>query len=250
MCIVAVAHLVSSRYPLIVAANRDERHTRSSAPADWWNGPGSLLAGRDLEAGGSWLGVDAAGRFAAVTNIFEGGAAGAPRSRGELVTGFLTGTASPSDYATAVAAAGGDYGPFNLIVVSGVDAHFVSNRNAPAVLVPGVHVFSNNRPGFAWSKVDALAAAIETAVARDDPVDYLLETLSGPPARGTLERAADSLFVVGDVFGTRCSTVLTVDRAGEAAFVEQRFDSGGAAAGRSAWRFGISASELQSSDAG
>jgi uncharacterized protein with NRDE domain len=231
MCIVAVAHLVSSRYPLIVAANRDERHERPSSAADWWAGQGSLLAGRDLEAGGSWLGLGGSGRFAAVTNIFEGGGASAARSRGELVTGFLTGSARPSDYADAVAAAGADYGPFNLVIVAGREAKFVSNRNASATLGAGIHCFSNNRPGIAWTKVDLLADAIETATGRDDLHAFLQETLSGPAARGPVERAADSLFVVGDQFGTRCTTVLTVDHAGRAEFVEQRFGPGGVAAG-------------------
>jgi uncharacterized protein with NRDE domain len=239
MCIVAVAHLCSSRYPLIVAANRDERHMRPSAAADWWDGPGSLLAGRDLEAGGSWLGVSAAGRFAAVTNIFEGGGARAPRSRGKLVTEFLIGSAKPADYAAAAAATGADYGPFNLVIVADREAQFVCNRNASAILGAGIHVFSNNRPGLAWAKVDALAAAIETAAERDDLLAFLLETLSGPAVRGPLKRAADSLFVVGDEFGTRCATALSIDQAGRVDFVEQRFGPGGVATGLSEHRFEI-----------
>jgi uncharacterized protein with NRDE domain len=178
-----------------------------------------------------------------VTNILEGATANAsatasaPRSRGELVTGFLTGSAGPSDYAAAVAATGADYGPFNLVIVAGREARFVSNRNASATLGAGIHCYSNNRPGIAWAKVDLLAAAIETATERDDLHAYLLETLSGPAARGPVERAADSLFVVGDTFGTRCTTVLTVDHAGRAVFVEQRFGPGGVSTGRTEHRF-------------
>lgn len=239
MCIVAVAHGVSNRYPLIVAANRDERHARPSQAASWWDGPGSLLAGRDLAAGGTWLGVTGSGRFAAVTNIFETGAAAAERSRGELVTSFLRSTTTPAEFARSLAADGAGYGPFNLIVGASDALHFVSNRHAPAVLASGIHVFSNNAPGLHWPKVDALARAIEHAADRDDTIGYLLATLTGPDARGPLERASDSLFVVGDAFGTRCTTVITVADTSRAVFVEQCFDPGGAAAGLSEFTFDI-----------
>ena len=239
MCIVAVAHLAHGRYPLIVAANRDERHARPSAAADWWHGPGTLLAGRDLAAGGTWLGVTGSGRFAAVTNIFEPGAARAPHSRGALVTAYLLGTSTPSEHAAAIAREGARYGPFNLVLGAGDALHFASNRQASAALLPGIHVLSNNAPGLKWPKVGALAATLEHAAARDDPHEFLIETLSGPAARGPLERAADSLFVVGETFGTRCTTVLTVDAAGRARFVEQRFGAGGAATGRSEHVFAL-----------
>jgi len=239
MCIVAIAHLASRRYPLIVAANRDERHARPSAAAEWWDGPGSLLAGRDLTAGGSWLGVTGSGRFAAVTNIFERGAPPADLSRGALVTGFLEGADVPADYAAEVARLGSRFGPFNLVVRHGHDLHFVSNRNATKPLETGIHVFSNNAPGLQWGKVDVLAAAIGRAESQEDLTEFLLETLSGPEARGPLEQAPDSLFVVGDTFGTRCTTVLTIDTAGRASFVEQRFDASGHASGRSDFAFEV-----------
>lgn len=241
MCIVAIAHLKSRRYPLIVAANRDERHDRPSAAADWWDGRGSLLAGRDLSAGGTWLGVTGTGRFAAVTNIFDGIAPAAAKSRGALVTGFLRGGAGPSDYAAALAAEGAMYGPFNLILRAGAALHFVSNRNAAAALDAGVHVFSNNASGPQWPKAGILADAIGHAAERDDLHEFLLEALTGPGARGPLERAPESLFVVGDAFGTRCTTVLSFDSDGRAVFVEQRFGPAGGTEGRSEFAFDLSA---------
>ena len=235
MCIVAIAHQASSRYPLILAANRDERHARPSAPADWWDSPGSLLAGRDLEAGGTWLGITGSGRLAAVTNIFEGGRPRGQLSRGVLVTDFLSGSSSPAEYAAAIAPE--RYGPFNLILWQRAELHFVSNRNPATPLGDGIHVFSNNAPGLQWAKVETLGAAIERASEHDGLIESLIETLSGLAARGPLERAADSLFVVGKEFGTRCTTVLTVDGAGQVSFVEQRFDAGGETAGRSEFEF-------------
>ena len=238
MCIVAIGHQASSRYPLVVAANRDERHARPAAAADWWNGPGSLLAGRDLEAGGTWLGVTGSGRFAAVTNIFEGGRGHrAERSRGALVTGFLEGSATPSAYADLVEP--DHYGPFNLVLWYAGELHFVSNRNSATALGAGVHVFSNNAPGLQWAKVDALGNALEHAAEDDDLAGTLIETLSGASARGQLEQAADSMFVVGQSFGTRCTTVLTFDPAGRATFIEQRFNAAGEAAGRSGFEFSV-----------
>lgn len=240
MCIVALAHSTSDRYRLVVAANRDERHARPSAAADWWHGPGSLLAGRDLEAGGTWLGVTGAGRFAAVTNIFEGRAATGKRSRGELITGFLEATVDPADYAAEVEGRASAYGPFNLVLAAGDTVEFVSNRHPLESLGPGVHVFSNNAPGLEWSKVNVLGDAIESAIRRDDLVEFLVERLSGPDARGPLADAANSLFVVGDEFGTRCTTVLTIDAKYRAHFVEQRFGPGGIGAGRSEFSFVVS----------
>jgi uncharacterized protein with NRDE domain len=90
-----------------------------------------------------------------------------------------------------------------------------------------------------WAKVGTLADAIERAAGRDDPQAFLIETLSGPDARGPLERAADSMFVVGDEFGTRCTTVLTIDDAGHATFVEQRFEASGELGGRSELTFDV-----------
>lgn len=236
MCIVAIADRVSDRFPLIVAANRDERHARPAAAADWWDGPGSLLAGRDLQAGGTWLGVTGSGRFAAVTNILEGGGERrAARSRGALVTGFLENSVTPSAFADSVDV--DHYGPFNLVLRDPDELRFVSNRNAASSLAPGVHVFSNNAPGLQWTKVGALGNAIESAANRADITDFLIEALSGLIARGPLERAADSLFIVGEDFGTRCTTVLTVDATGQARFVEQRFSAAGRACGLSRFAF-------------
>lgn len=232
MCIVAIAHLHAARYPLIVAANRDERHARATRPAEWWNGPGSVLAGRDLLAGGSWLGVSGSGRFAAVTNIFEPDRQPAARSRGALVTGFLESTEPPAAWAAACASDGASYGPFNLVVRDGAELNFVSNRSPARELPAGLHVFSNNAPGIAWPKVERLAQALETAGERDDLPEFLIDFLSGPAARGPLEQAAEYPFIVGEHFGTRCTTIVTIDRHDRLRFVEQSFAADGSNAGR------------------
>jgi hypothetical protein len=98
-------------------------------------------------------------------------------------------------------------------------------------------VFSNNAPGLEWSKVEVLGSRLKRAVGRQDLTEYLIGMLSGPDARGPLADAADSMFIVGREFGTRCTTVLTIDAEGSAQFVEQRFGPGGRTADRSEFRF-------------
>jgi len=239
VCIVAVAHLCSSRFPLIVAANRDEQHARPTAPAAWWNDDPAILAGRDLIAGGTWLGVTRTGRFAAVTNIFAPGTPPAGRSRGELVTSFLASRSSPADFAREITTDGESYGPFKVLVRNERSLWFASNRESMRSLDAGVHVYSNNAPPSRWSKVDDLTRTMLDAAVFDDPTPFLLDALSGSGARGPLERAAESPFVVGERFGTRCTTVLTIDAAGQAHFVEQSFDARGLSTNRAEFAFAL-----------
>jgi len=237
MCVIAVAHLASQRYPLIVAANRDERHERESAPADWWPDAPGLLGGRDLVAGGSWLAVSDSGRFAAVTNIFERPLPPAERSRGALVSEFLRSDLSATEYSRRIQADEGRYAPFNLLFLESGQLHFCSNRNPTTALAPGLHTCSSNRPGADWPKLSSLEAALRNALSDIDPAEQLLEHLSGPQARGTLDAAPESLFIVGTEFGTRCSTVLIVDRDGHVRFIECRFLPDGETAGTASFEF-------------
>lgn len=239
MCIVAIAHLASDRYPLVVAANRDERHARSTAPAQWWQESPGILGGRDLVAGGTWLGVGLNRRFAAVTNVFEPGSKPAERSRGQLVGDFLRTEISAARYADRVAAAGDHYGPFNLLLLERDRLRLVSNRNESTRLEPGIHACSNNRPGSDWPKLRSIRTRLERALAEPDPTAALLDFLSGPRARGTLETAAESIFIVGSDFGTRCSTVLIVDSDGKAGFVERSFLPDGTTGGTVSFEFAM-----------
>lgn len=251
MCVIAIAHRVTPRYPLIVAANRDERHARATLPADWWTDRPDILSGRDLVAGGTWLGVGTRGRFAAVTNIVEDPRREANLSRGTLVGNFLVSRIPADRYVAALAPELDRYGAFNLLLLDESGLRYASNRRETATLAPGIHAFSNNRPGEDWPKVRLLGEALEATIADADgtgsqadrrpagPAEAharldrlaarLLDILSGPAARGTLAAAPDSVFVVGDEFGTRCSTVLAVDAGGHAVFVEQSFGPGGEA---------------------
>ena len=148
MCLIVLAWRQHREYPLLLAANRDEFHRRPAAPADFWPQQPALLAGRDLEAGGTWLGISRSGRFAAVTNIRDPDAQGsAPRSRGELTRDFLAGAAPPAAYLDAVAARRGDYLGFNLLLGDSEALWYLHGGGAswaaPRRLAPGIHGLSN-----------------------------------------------------------------------------------------------------------
>src|SRR5690606_21904830 len=131
MCLIALAWQVSPTYPLLVAANRDERHARPTAPARWWLDRPDWFGGRDLEAGGTWLAVDRRGRLAAVTNFRDGTPVAVLRSRGALITGFLEQRGSAADFEAAIKPELREYGPFNLLLFDGLEIRYLSNR-APA----------------------------------------------------------------------------------------------------------------------
>jgi uncharacterized protein with NRDE domain len=179
------------------------------------------------------------GRFAAVTNIYEGAAPGAERSRGSLVSQFLRADVAPAHFASGLAPNESRYGPFNLILRSGEQMHLVSNRRRHTALVPGIHVFTSAGPDAGSGRAGRLERAMEAAADRQDVSRFLLDALAGPEAREPADQAFESVFVVGDEFGTRCATVLTIDANGRAEFVEQRFEPRGIAAGCSRFSFDI-----------
>jgi uncharacterized protein with NRDE domain len=222
MCLLALAWRVAPGYPLLVAANRDERHDRPThAAAGWTDRP--ILGGRDGVAHGGWLAVDRRGRLAAVTNFRDPAAAPAPRSRGALVADFLTGARSAADFAAAVAASGAEYGPFNLLLLDGAELRYASNRAPGARLTPGVHVLSNAALGTDWPKTRTARAGLERLLLEAAPVDALFELL-GRRAVGA-DRYLSAHFVDGPVYGTKSSTVITVDAGGTLTFIERSFDS-------------------------
>ena len=232
MCLIVVGLRAAPRYPLIVAANRDEQHARPSASASWWAESPRVLGGRDLQAGGTWLGLDRIGRFAAVTNIREPNRPLAPSSRGTLVADFLTSPGSAAEHAARAVRDGSAFGPFNLFVYDGGELWFASNRAAAARLGPGLHSFSNAPAGVDWPKTASARTGVEQLLAEPSPLEPLFEVLAERDDSGTAEqRYQRTHFVVGPVYGTRCSTVLLVDAAGRATFAERSFDAAGHSAG-------------------
>jgi len=168
MCLIAFAWRAHPRSRLIVAANRDEYFGRPAAPAAFWDDHPNVLAGRDLEAGGTWLGVTLDGRFAALTNYRNPAdmKTGAP-SRGALVSDFLTGRAAPEDYARQLEKRAMDYNGFSLLVADAQSMFFFSNRGGPATRVaPGVHGLSNHLLDTSWPKVEKAKAKLAALLDR------------------------------------------------------------------------------------
>ncbi|MBK6601151.1 MAG: NRDE family protein [Betaproteobacteria bacterium] len=249
MCLALVALRTHPHYPLVVAANRDEFHRRPAAAAGWW--PEGWLAGRDLQAGGTWLGVTPAGRWALVTNVREPGRHD-PRapSRGTLVPRFL---AHDGDAASGVAAAVDSAAAgngFNLIGGVGATAVWGSNRAPePRTLVPGIHGLSNAQLDTPWPKLRRSTAAVQQWCASgDDSLDTLLALLDDRerapndelPATGIpveWERRLSAPFIVGDDYGTRCSTVFALDHDRTLEFVERSFATDGTPTGDVRLRF-------------
>ncbi|MGH8231584.1 MAG: NRDE family protein, partial [Steroidobacteraceae bacterium] len=178
MCLILLAWRAHPDYPLVLAANRDEFHARAATPACWWRQP-QILAGRDLQGGGTWLGVARSGRFAALTNYRDPmlPQLAAP-SRGELVPATLTSGASVERTLARLAKSGGRYNPFNLIFSDGEQlAVYESVPGAGRVLGPGVYALSNHLLDTPWPKVRAAKSALAAALTRLPDDAALLELL-------------------------------------------------------------------------
>jgi uncharacterized protein with NRDE domain len=225
VCLAVVAWRVAARYPLLVAANRDERHDRPTARAGWWQDLPGVLGGRDLEAHGSWLAIDRSGRLAAVTNFRDPEQGRKSRSRGALTADFLAGSASIDEYQAATARHAGEYGPFNLLLFDGRELRYLSNRAPPARLAPGVHALSNAALGADWPKMQSARAGAEALLTSAAPSEALFELLARRGTGPAAERYRSAHFIEGPVYGTRSSTVVTIDADGEVAFAERSFDA-------------------------
>jgi uncharacterized protein with NRDE domain len=230
MCLIVVGVDASARYPLLVAANRDEQHARATQRAAWWQDAPHVLGGRDLLAGGTWLAVDRRGRFAAVTNIRDPQRAPGPgpRSRGSLVADYLGGLESAAHYAARAVRDGAAYGAFNLLLFDGAELHFASNRSAAVRLDTRLHAFSNAPPGTEWPKTASALRGAAALLDHEAPTEPLFALLAdrGDGGEPTL-RHQRAHFVVGPTYGTRCSTVVLADADGRVTFAERTFDPAG-----------------------
>jgi uncharacterized protein with NRDE domain len=251
MCVLAFAWNVHPRWRLLLIGNRDELHARPSLPLQRWADAPGVLAGRDLEAGGTWMGAHAAGRVAVVTNVRDPAAAHTGASRGLLVSDYLRSDAAAAACATTLAATAAGYRPFNLLLFDRAAASFVSNRPGVRVrhLADGVHGISNGDLDAPWPKVQRATAALRDWLAVDsDDFAPLFEALADetvPPDAALpdtgvgleLERRLGPVFVRGDRYGTRATTLIALERGG-GCVVEHRFGPNGVPAGCSAQRFG------------
>jgi uncharacterized protein with NRDE domain len=247
MCVLALAFDEHPRWRLVLAGNRDELHARPAAPLHRWDGPGRVLAGQDLQSGGTWLGVSQDGRLAVVTNLRGYGPPepGHP-SRGLLLRDLLAGEgpyARPSDRDLE------RFNPFNLFALVDGSLMFWSNRPAPErrTLGPGLYGASNGPLDAPWPKTLRLKAALQAWLAGDaGRPEALLDALTddqppvveaGPPSDAP-EPPQTPIFIRNPLYGTRCSTVVAIDRDGRGRIAERRYDAEGRAAGETALDFG------------
>lgn len=229
MCLVLVAYRTHPRYPLVLAANRDEFHARPALPLHWWRDGAPLLAGRDLQAGGGWLGLDASGRMALVTNYRD---PSVPRpegaTRGSLIGDFLRGPLDAGEFARQTSARAGQFSGFNLLAMDGNVLGYVTSHPMPEarMLPPGIYGLSNRQLDTPWPKLLRTRARFERELAGDQPRPAeLMRILSdrAPAADEELpdtgiglewERLLSAAFIVSDSYGTRCSTVVLIGNDG------------------------------------
>jgi uncharacterized protein with NRDE domain len=254
MCLILLAWRVHPEYPLVFAGNRDEAYERPSTAAGFWSDEPRIFGGRDLEQGGTWLGITLSGRIAAVTNYRDGPAVKpAPRSRGELTANFMRAAEEPRTYLERVAPGAGDYGGFTLLAGDLARLYCLSNRGSGIEeLAPGVHGISNHLPNTPWPKVrhgrarlSALLNARETEIV-DGLFHAITDRTRAPdgelPNTGVgleRERELSAAFVAGDRYGTRASTVMLVSQGHQVVFVERRFGPRGVPLGETSRRFAL-----------
>lgn len=240
MCLIALAWNAHPRWRLLLAGNRDEFHARPTAPLAAWPDAGGMLAGRDLQAGGTWMGAAPGGRAAVVTNVRRPRDRRGERSRGWLVRDFLAGTKTAADQAAALAPEASTYRPFNLLLFDARRAFYVGNRASPCVqrLEPGVHGLSNADLHTPWPKTQALVTVMQRWLASDGAASASFDALWEALADATVwpdallpdtgigierERALSASFIRGAEYGTRASTLVAVGHDGSVRMAERRF---------------------------
>lgn len=256
MCLILLAYQVIPGVRLQLAANRDELFARPTQPAGWWADHPDILAGRDLTAGGTWLGVSRSGRFAAITNFRDPASRrdDAP-SRGALVGDFLLGTETPAAYIERISPGMARYNGFSLLLGNVAGLWFVSNRsNESFEIPPGVHGLSNHLLNEPWPKVVRGTAGIsalgKSPFSTEDHFSLLADETQAAdvdlPRTGidlARERRSSAIRILDPVYGTRCSTLLRIaDRIGESSeteFHERSFSADGTTGATVSYRFTI-----------
>jgi len=241
MCLVLVAYQMHPIYPIIIAANRDEYYQRATASAHYWDDCPEILAGRDLEKMGTWMGVTKTGRFAALTNYRDPKEeTKGKRSRGELVADSLQYKGNTVDYMKKLAESNDLYPGYNLLTGNREELYYYSNISKELIKVdPGVHGVSNHLLNTSWPKVqrgkngmkkmisesnqDKLIANLFSLLQHSDPAPD-----SELPSTGISlewERLLSPMFIKSDHYGTRCSTVLLLSNQ-DIHYVERVYNNG------------------------
>lgn len=238
MCLFFFAYDCHPRYRLVFAANRDEYYHRPTETANFWETHPWVLAGRDLEMLGTWMGITRSGRFAALTNFRDPSAKITdPKSRGKLVSNFLCSTESPEQYMSEVTKQRTYYNPFNLLVGDSAKLFYFNKQSVQAIeLKPGIYGLSNHFLDTPWPKVRQSKQALTNYLKNRMVIEpqYLFEILADAelaqdhelPKTGISqekEKFLSSIFIHGTDYGTRSSTVLLIDRYNHVIFREKSY---------------------------
>lgn len=240
MCLIVFAYKVHPHYPLILAANRDEFYNRPAKTASFWNNHPDLLAGKDLKAGGTWMGITKSHRFAALTNFrdMKSIKKDAP-SRGHIVTDFLTSTESAPEFFESIKDEAHKYNGFNLIYGMVDNLYYFNNQEIELQQIdPGCHTLSNAFLDTEWPKTDQALSDFKKVISADTPdrdklFGLLQNTKRFPehllPSTGLdreRERLVSSVFILTDDYGTRCSTLLFANPGQNTTFIEKTYKPG------------------------
>lgn len=240
MCLLLLAVQKHPDYKLVLAANRDEYYDRPTAQAAFWDEAPHLLAGKDLRAGGTWLGITKNGRIAAITNYRDPAVeiSGAP-SRGKLVSGFLLSQQSAEHFLEGLTLEKECYNGFNLIIGERDQLYWFSNRADGAhKLSAGIYGLSNRLLDTPWPKLTRSKETMANLISnRKKPSqDALFQMLLDPtvaddnqlPDTGVgleWERILSPIFITSPTYGTRSSTIILIDRQDRVTFTEKTFNS-------------------------
>ena len=223
MCLIALAYDPLASHQLIVTANRDEFHARPTTSANFWTDRPSILAGRDLQGGGTWMGVDRSGRFAALTNYTEPTPDPIPQTtRGDLITQFLVGEQSAKAYMTSLTGTADDYRGFNLLLMDDEGLYYFNNRlKLHERLEPGTYALSNRYLDCDWPKVKRTREALRQCVQSSAPLD--LEALCDIMQAKGDGRPHSQPFITDDLYGTRATTAIIISADSNVHFLEKNY---------------------------
>lgn len=240
MCLIVFSYKQHPEYDLIFAANRDEFYGRPTREAQFWESDPNIMAGKDLKAGGTWLGITREGAFSAITNYRDPEIQKEdPPSRGNLVLDYLKKDGDPISYLEDVKRKGDRYMGFNLLAGNLNRLAYYSNQQEQIEkLEPGIYGLSNHLLDTPWPKAERAKNNFReiidtTEIHKEALFDMLLDDTKAPddqlPNTGipkSIEKHVSSIFIEGEEYGTRCSTVLLIDKEGEVLFAEKRFRKG------------------------
>lgn len=244
MCLITFHIAQHPTYKLVLAANRDEAYDRPTKSAQFWETYPGLLAGKDLEANGTWLGITRDGKLAAITNCHDGeffeAATPPKKSRGKIVMDYLTSNQTPEQYLEILKQNKMEYQPFNILLGT-VDNlyHFNSRDQNSSQLPAGIHSVSNAALNTPWSKVVNTKRQLEQfsqegKLYTEQLMQMMMDSTPAPdeelpnvPLPLEMRRKTSATFIQSETFGTRCTTILLVDWNNQVTFTERNYRSDG-----------------------